>query len=222
LNRAEFTPSYERLCRGHRFETTEERAEATYRAIQHWPAVAWDEAVDVLLVDPRMPDRNRLIAAVDAADDRRRRATRPEPYLPDRLPPSAPNREYGQLRLDLAKALFCGKITKRDAAERLIELADRFPAMADTLVREAAWFADQASPAEPPPVTGNGPPIDFPGESDPVPVPSPENAPQGQIALDDPGPAPGQELSATPGPSADIVPGGAATREEPDDDANPF
>lgn len=30
------------------------------------------------------------------------------------------------------------------------------------------------------------------------------------------------ELSATPGPSADIVPGGTATREEPDDDANPF
>jgi len=30
------------------------------------------------------------------------------------------------------------------------------------------------------------------------------------------------ELSATPGPSADIVTGGPATREEPDDDANPF
>jgi hypothetical protein len=30
------------------------------------------------------------------------------------------------------------------------------------------------------------------------------------------------ELSATPGPSADIVPDGSATGEEPDDDANPF
>jgi hypothetical protein len=70
--------------------------------------------------------------------------------------------------------------------------------------------------------TGNLPPIDFSGAPDPMGLPAPENVSQGQIALDDPGPATRQELSATPGASADIVPGGLATPEEPDDDANPF
>jgi len=88
--------------------------------------------------------------------------------------------------------------------------------------KPVAGWGLMASTVKPSPVTGNGPPRDFPPALGPVPVAGPENASQGQIALAAPETAPGQELSATPEPTADIVPGGEATREEPDDDANPF
>jgi len=146
MTREEFTKGYGRLTRGHRVEATAERAEATYHAIRHWSAVAWEEAVDVLLVEARMPDRTRLLAAVDAAAERQRRATKPEPYLPDRLPTGAPDYAYGQARLDIIKAMVRvrGKIDQRGVADRLFELADQFPAHADQLVADAAWHADRA------------------------------------------------------------------------------
>lgn len=144
MTRDEFTRAYERLCRGHKFEATEERAEAAFRAIRHWSGHAWENAVDGLLLEPRMPSGDRLLGAVEAAADRLRRATPPTPYLPNRLPETAPNRDYGQARLELAKALYRGKITKRQAAEHLLLLADHWPHMAETLVQEATWFSERA------------------------------------------------------------------------------
>lgn len=152
MTREAFIPAYERLCRGHRYTATEEKAEATFKAIGHYSEIAWQDAVEVLLLDPRMPGGERLIAAIDQAADRRRRQS-PGPLYPRRIPEDAGNREYGQARLDLFKAQIRGKVTPEEIPDKLLELADRFPHMAPFLVHEAEEDHERLARRAPPAVT---------------------------------------------------------------------
>jgi len=200
---------------------TVEQIDAIYETVVKARGLApaeWSYVINLALAAGRWPSVEAWDKFCDRARAEVRRSAPPPFALPDRIPDGAPDREYAQAWLDLAKALFRGKITKRQAADQLIDLADRFPAMADALVREAAWFADQASLAELPPASGSLAPLSA-GALPPAQARVPqESLVLGAVRHSDPA----VELSATPEPTADIVPGGEATREEPDDDANPF
>jgi hypothetical protein len=142
MTRDDFLPGYQRLCRGHRFAATDERAEATYHAIGHFSALAWTDAVELLLLDNRMPSGERIIAAVDSATERRRRQAVAHAPLPLHILPSGASREYGQARLDVIKALLTKRLSKMDVPDTFLKIADRFPDHAGSLVHDAAEWAE--------------------------------------------------------------------------------
>lgn len=73
MTKGEFISQFHVLCKGFRFEATEQQTEAWYRKVQHHALVDWTEAVSTLLCGPRFPLLDPAMAALDQARDHRKR-----------------------------------------------------------------------------------------------------------------------------------------------------
>lgn len=73
MTKGEFISQFHVLCKGFRFEATDQQTDAWYRKVQHHALVDWTEAVSTLLCGPRFPLLDPAMAALDNARDHRKR-----------------------------------------------------------------------------------------------------------------------------------------------------
>jgi len=73
MTRPEFMGQFDRLCKGFRYDSTQEQSEAWFRKIGHVDVQDWAEAVNTLLCSPRFPLLDPVLAAIDEAGNHRRR-----------------------------------------------------------------------------------------------------------------------------------------------------
>lgn len=73
MTKGEFISQFHVLCKGFRFEATDQQTDAWYRKVQHHALVDWTEAVSTLLCGPRFPLLDPVLAALDHARDHRKR-----------------------------------------------------------------------------------------------------------------------------------------------------
>jgi len=129
MNRAEFTTALEPLATAWpNTPMTPTRAEALWRAFQHYSLSAWSAGVWRACQELRPPIADKLLAYVDQAaeNDRGRRVARErhEPAIPTRIPEDAADRDYGQFRLDLMRAVIFDKLTRAQVADRVQQALD--------------------------------------------------------------------------------------------------
>lgn len=75
MTKPEFFEQFARLCAGFRYDATPEQGEAWFKRIGHGHPADWREAVDVLLCAPRFPLLDPVLAALEQAQEHRRRVT---------------------------------------------------------------------------------------------------------------------------------------------------
>jgi len=73
MNKSEFMGQFDRLCRGFKYASTSEQAEAWFRRIGHADVADWAEAVTTLLCSPRFPMLDPVLTALEDAGNHRRR-----------------------------------------------------------------------------------------------------------------------------------------------------
>ena len=73
MTKGEFISQFHVLCKGFRFEATDQQTDAWYRKVQHHALIDWTDAVSTLLCGPRFPLLDPVMAALDHARDHRKR-----------------------------------------------------------------------------------------------------------------------------------------------------
>lgn len=74
MTRTQFMGQFDRLCKGFRYDSTQEQSEAWFRKIGHGEVADWAEAVTTLLCAPRFPILDPVLKAIDEARDNRQRS----------------------------------------------------------------------------------------------------------------------------------------------------
>lgn len=145
MTHAEFTAALEPMATAWpNAPMTPTRAEALWRAFQHYSLSAWSAGVWRACQEARPPTGDKLLAFVDQAaeQDRGRRVARErqEPAIPRRIPDDAGDRDYGQFRLDLLRAVIFKSLSRQDVARRLEEAVASgiFPAQEGLMRTEIA------------------------------------------------------------------------------------
>ena len=69
MTKGEFISQYHLLCKGFRYEATEEQTDAWYRKVQQYALQDWADAVSTLLCGARFPLLDPALAALVGACD---------------------------------------------------------------------------------------------------------------------------------------------------------
>ncbi len=138
MQRSEFNAETDRLSRGFKQKLTDERRDALWSAVEHWPAGLFTMATTRLLGGKYFPDIEAIERAADSV--RARFSVRnPEPRVaPEADVDAGQYSEYGRARMDLVIYQSNHNCTPRQVAELLGPLIEKFPQHRENLQLECA------------------------------------------------------------------------------------